>query len=110
MSIFQCQRCGCAENTATGWFHSARKNEEWFDGYAKDEKVCSACAPTHYKDGRPLKKFPNGWHGYFKRTFLPHGMFFTNDSGMLEHVETGLIGNAAYDRYGRDEEYPRPCI
>jgi len=107
MAIFQCQRCGCAENTGTGWFHSAHRNEKWFDGYAKDEKVCSACAPTHYKDGSPVKKFNGEWHGSFKRTFLPHDMFFTNDHGTVEHIETGIMGNGAYEYYGRAEEYPK---
>ena len=115
MSIYQCQVCGCAENTALGWYHcrhmeNLNKPEDL--GIAK----CSACAPTEYPSGEKHKEFNGEWHGEYKRNFLPHGEFFINEVGNLEHLHTGLIGNKAYEEFGRDTMYPKemdvypPCI
>lgn len=91
MSLFQCQRCGCCENTALA--------SQGCDGYAvkffdwtgiedrKGKKLCSVCAPTNHSDGSPTKF--GKWHGQFARAFLPLGMFRTARNGNLEHVETG---------------------
>lgn len=103
MSIFQCQECGCAENTALGWFHCRNRknlNTEKSLGVA----LCSACAPTQYPNGEETK-FNGKWHNRFKRTFLPKNMFFTNQDGNIEHKESGLVGNKAYEAYGQDTEY-----
>tara|TARA_B100001057_G_scaffold463613_1_gene517879 strand:+ start:97489 stop:97860 length:372 start_codon:yes stop_codon:yes gene_type:complete len=106
MSIFQCQVCGCAENTACGWFHTRfneRLNKPEDLGIAK----CSACGPQTYPSGDDNKNFNGEWHGRFKRRFLPHGEFFTNEQGNIEHVHSGLIGNEAYEVYGADVMYPK---
>tara|TARA_B100000767_G_C19558103_1_gene447870 strand:- start:151 stop:510 length:360 start_codon:yes stop_codon:yes gene_type:complete len=106
VSIFQCQVCGCAENTATGWYHAKdipKLNKPEDLGIAK----CSACTPQVYIDGTPNKKFNGEWHGKFKRHFLPHGEFFTNSTGNLEHNITGLAGHDAYMGFGRDVMYPK---
>jgi hypothetical protein len=91
MSLFQCERCGCCENTALAC--------QGCDGYAvtffdwtgiedrKGKKLCSACAPTEYADGG-LTQYGK-WHGQFPRVFLPMGMFHTNHEGNLAHKETG---------------------
>jgi hypothetical protein len=68
---------------------------------------CSACADTHYPSGEPNNEFNGEWHGQWKRNFLPHGEFFINEVGNLEHGETGLIGNLAYEKFGRDTPYPK---
>lgn len=91
MSLFQCQVCGCCENTALamqGCDGYAVKFFDWTDlEDRKGKKLCSACAPTKYSGGTPsgLGK----WHGEFDRTYLPMGMFFTNRQGNLEHSKTG---------------------
>lgn len=91
MSLFQCEVCGCCENTALssqgfkGWF------EKCFDWtYAPERKgllLCSACGPTHFRDGEQSKF--GKWHDEFDRVFLPLGQFCTDARGNLEHIETG---------------------
>ena len=57
--------------------------------------LCSACAPTLYKDGKPTKF--GKWHRVFERTFLPLGVFETNKEGNLSHVETGDTDYMKYE-------------
>ena len=96
MSLFQCEKCGCCENTALSWQghwggHSDDMTDsfDWSDN-PDDEglKLCSACGPARFADGEPNKK-GGGWHGQFERVFLPKGMFETNREGNLEHKENG---------------------
>ena len=74
MSLYQCENCGCCENTALS-------NYWWEHVHNKGPALCSACT----KDGNK----PAGWHGCFERVFLPKGVFRTNRVGNLAHVETG---------------------
>jgi hypothetical protein len=104
MSIFQCEKCGCAENTATGWYHS-RFSKRLAPPEIMGQALCSACAPQKFASGQVNKMFNGEWHGHFKRTFLPHGKFHTNRQGNIEHTETGLVGNKAYEVYGREDEH-----
>ncbi len=90
MSLFQCEVCGCVENTACS-FQGIKPMEDSFDFTGIEERkgklLCSACAPSKFNGGKD-----NGlgkWHGKFNRTFLPLGMFKTNRVGNLEHIETG---------------------
>lgn len=92
MSLFQCQHCGCCENTALscqgfrGW---PEKSFDW--SYAPERKgllLCSACGPVQYAKGEGPTKF-GVWHDQFERIFLPRGRFKTNDRGNLEHIDTG---------------------
>ena len=101
MSVYQCFNCGCAENTALGWFHS-RFSKRIAPTDILGQALCSACAPLNYKSGEPIKKFNGEWHGQFERTFLPRGEFKTNSHGNIEHIETGIIGDEAYKVYGSD--------
>lgn len=91
MSLFQCEHCGCCENTAlASQGHSGYMTKffNWKDiEHLKGKKLCSACGPTHYSDGRPNNEA--GWHGHFKRVYLPLGMFRTNERGDLAHRQTG---------------------
>ena len=103
MSIYQCDDCGCAENTACGWFHS-RNSKTLNKPEDVGKKLCSACATTEWPSGDAKKDFDGTWHNKFKRTFLPHGEFFTNQQGNLQHTESGLIGGEAYSKYGSDTE------
>lgn len=90
MSLYQCEVCGCCENTAL-----AAQGFTWladcFDwSYAPEregKRLCSACGPAKYRDGKPTKF--GKWHDQFERVFLPLGMFVTNCRGNLAHHETG---------------------
>ena len=91
MSLFQCRNCGCVENTALsgqGCDGYAVKFYDWSEMKEREGmKLCSACGPTKYKDGKPT---PFGkWHGRFERRYLPMAMFRTCRYGNLEHVITG---------------------
>ena len=98
MSLFQCEVCGCCENTALSMQGCNGYAATFFDwtGFEdrKGKKLCSACAPTNYKDGRPSKL--GVWHGEFPRRYLPMGMFKTAQNGNLEHKETGEQDIAPY--------------
>lgn len=90
MSLYQCEHCGCCENTALGM--QPGTPSQWFDWTGMLERegmaLCSACMPTRYSDGSVSSK-AGGWHGQFERVFLPMGTFKTNNRGNLEHIETG---------------------
>lgn len=91
MSLFQCQLCGCCENTALACQGFDGIAESFFDwtGFEdrKGKKLCSACGPVRYSDGTQSKY--GKWHGLFHRVYLPLGMFRTARNGNLEHIETG---------------------
>lgn len=91
MSLFQCQHCGCCENTALS-SQGFLPLGEYFDwSYAPDREgllLCSVCGPVAYRDGTPTE-YGGQWHGRFPRVFLPLGQFRTASNGNLEHIETG---------------------
>jgi len=89
MSLFQCENCGCCENTAL-----SSQGFSWPDifdwSYAPEReglRLCCACGPAMYEDGTPSGY--GKWHNIFPRMYLPKGKFKTNRSGNLEHIETG---------------------
>lgn len=117
MSLFQCAKCGCLENTAlTPCSHSTYlMNQEFkrnpkhpaFLSYKKIlglypkqvfKNYCSACCPVWF-DGQNYGVGPNPspkadkwnggglWHGDFRRRFFPMGKMFTDDGGNLKHKE-----------------------
>lgn len=67
MSLFQCEECGCCENTAVCNYHT----RSWGDD---KRALCSACDPT-------IKE----WHGKFDRTFYPIGTMHTDADGNLAY-------------------------
>lgn len=77
MSLFQCQHCGCRENTALAHQGCDGYAETFFDwtGFEdrRGKKLCSACGPTKYADGTPTDM--GQWHGKFERVFLPMGKY-----------------------------------
>ena len=91
MSLFQCDNCGCVENTALAAQSYPEVFAELFDWTGIEEKkamkLCSACGPTTYSDGTPTEY--GKWHGQFDQTFLPKGKFKTSRNGNLEHIATG---------------------
>jgi hypothetical protein len=113
MSIFQCENCGCAENTACSeqGFKMMSELFDWsYNPSLEGKLLCRACGPTHYKGGSKMKADHWGeygvWHNRFERRYLPRGEFKTNNQGNLEHIESGLIGNEAYKQFARSEPYP----
>lgn len=76
MSLYQCEKCGCIENTACGWY--------WYTDCAGpefDKKLCSACAPTHFDDGSRTEL--GEWHGKFERKYHPLGTMETDPQGNI---------------------------
>ncbi len=90
MSLFQCELCGCVENTALACqgFKYLPKPFDWSKIPELEGKMlCSACGPDTYRSGGPTEF--GKWHDQFSRTFLPLGKFKTNRVGNLEHVDNG---------------------
>ena len=70
MSIFKCEKCGCAENTALGWYWARKMvadDADWSEvgEEYKGKALCSECAPKFYKDGTPTGF--GKWHGHFPK-------------------------------------------
>jgi len=96
MSLFQCENCGCCENTVFGTDRWQRFYFDWTGiEYKREMALCSVCMPTKYADGKPTKG--GKWHGKFPRRLLPKGMFKTNKVGNLEHKETGSENYSEYE-------------
>lgn len=98
MSIFQCERCGCAENTAcgVGMFYHSPSSFDW--SYAPElegKHLCSACGPSKLAWGSATI-CEGKWHDMFPRVFLPFGLYVTNNHGNLVHRDTG---NPKYTRH-----------
>lgn len=107
MSLFQCQACGCCENTALT--HCGYPGlEDIFDwSYAPERRglqLCSACGPIKYSDGTKTSKC-GGWHGEFERVYLPKDSFFTNKVGNLQHKQTGSERFIDFQIEGPDVAY-----
>lgn len=103
MSLFQCESCGCCENTALthhgGYSRPDHYNWEGKE-HLKGKKLCSACSPTHFDDGTICPK-AGKWHGKFKRVYLPKGMFVTDREGNLKHKESG---STKFNDYALEKE------
>lgn len=84
MSIYQCDECGCAENTALGWYH-CRTMKDLVDKKYFGKKLCSACGPTHFTGGDAISKMGK-WHGKFERVFYPIGTMETDEHGNLRKI------------------------
>ena len=76
MSLYQCAKCGCCENTALGYY--------WQALVRKEPKVCSEC-------------HTGTWHGKFPKQILPMRMFETNQEGNLAHKQTGETDLTKYE-------------
>lgn len=83
MSLYQCQECGCIENTACGWYWYTEHTDPKF----KDRKLCSVCAPRHFSDGTETDH-DGKWHGRFERRFFPLGTMETDDKGNIRKKES----------------------
>lgn len=106
MSLFQCENCGCVENTALscqGCIGFAESFFDWsgFEG-RKGKKLCSVCGPTKMFDGTPSGL--GAWHDQFKRVMLEPGTFKTNSVGNLEHIETGDTDFKKYELASKESK------
>jgi hypothetical protein len=100
MSLFQCENCGCLENTACA--AQGFKPEvlarcfDWTDiEHLRGKLLCSVCGPTKYRGGAPTEF--GKWHNQFRRIMLPIGQFKTNSVGNLEHIYSGSTNLADYE-------------
>lgn len=104
MGMYQCENCGCAENTAKGCYHNARMKNlfDWVGiEHLENKLLCSVCGPTKYVSGKPTKY--GVWHNSFKRKFLPKGQFIKNKEGNLVHK----INGDSYNNYILEHEDDR---
>ena len=110
MSLFQCAKCGCCENTAltnagNAYFNNHRLESEGVERPAlatyrvvlglppgaEFGAYCSACTPFWYTEKGNFGIGPNPtpepgeglWHGKFERKFYPLGSMKTNREGNL---------------------------
>ncbi|SHH57519.1 hypothetical protein [Ferrimonas marina] len=108
MSLFQCQHCGCMENTSDSWQGFTGVFAEMFDWTGLEERrgklLCSACGPAKFTDGRPSGC--GQWHGTFDRLYLEKGQWFTNDVGNLEHRQTGRTDYRSFAKLSPIEALP----
>ena len=99
MSLFQCENCGCCENTALS-SQGFKLFSDIFDwSYAPERRgmrLCSACGPVTLRGGK-LTDNGGKWHDVFPRVFLPKGQFHTNRVGNLEHTESGSEDFRAFE-------------
>lgn len=77
MSLFQCEKCGCIENTAlTSGYVGWTSKDDWpaemriEKGLEPGKKYCSAC-------------FDGKWHGRFPQEFFPVGTKHTDRYGNI---------------------------
>ena len=90
MPLFQCQKCGCVDNSACGHYWRANRPEkyDWTDMEEyRGMKLCAVCGPRNYANGAPTEF--GVWHKRFKRCFLPLGLFEENSDGGLTNKENG---------------------
>lgn len=92
MPVFQCEKCGCVDNTATSNQMHAGPFAKYYDWTGREEdkgkKLCKVCGPTKHSDGDPVKG-AGKWHNYFDRQFLPLGEWETDpNTGNLRHKKT----------------------
>lgn len=78
MSLYQCEECGCIENTACGHYHCRGVKDLSTDPRA----LCSVCGPKTYPNGEPTEY--GEWHGRFERKFYPKGTLETDKVGNIK--------------------------
>lgn len=81
MSLYQCEKCGCIENTALGHYHCRNMKDMWDEEYL-GKALCSACGPPKFKSGEKNKGVGK-WHGEFERKYYPLGTMYTDANGNI---------------------------
>lgn len=91
MSLFQCEICGCIENTALSLQGVGTVMSDSFDWTGVEERkgkmLCSEHIQKKFKDGN-TSGF-GVWHGQFEQRYLPLGKFVRSSDGSLQHKDTG---------------------
>ena len=101
MSLYQCDQCGCIENTAVGHYHCRSMKDMFLNEHKYlDKKLCSVCGPKFFKDGTPTGH--GKWHGKFDRMYYPKGKLYTDDNGNVRDVDTNEYPN---NELLKDKEY-----
>ena len=81
MSLYQCEKCGCVENTSTGFYHC--RDTDWYKEYQENTrpgmKLCSVCGPLKYDDNKDTRY--GKWHGRFTRKFYKLDSLYTDKHG-----------------------------
>lgn len=88
MSLFQCEECGCVDNSATSMFN-VRNNKRLTPEEFLGRELCCVCGPQTFASGEPISKINGEWHNLFERTFLPKGEWVEDGTGDLTHKDTG---------------------
>jgi predicted nucleic-acid-binding Zn-ribbon protein len=83
MSLYQCDKCGCVENTSLGFFH-CRNMDDLYPEEVIGKKLCSECGPTHYKSGQ-IEADYGKWHGKFPKRIFPLNSLYTDKEGNIRH-------------------------
>ena len=83
MSLYQCEKCGCVENSAKGHYHCRSSERMWSKEYL-NKLLCSACGPTQYKSGEKTEY--GKWHGIFRRRYFPLGSLYTEKLGNVRFI------------------------
>lgn len=65
MPLFVCDKCGCIDNTALGFYWAKDVDGMWKDGELQGLALCSECAPKEYSDGGKTRF--GKWHGKFTK-------------------------------------------
>lgn len=89
MSLYQCQRCGCIENTACGHYHCRTTDlfTDFLPGTEKGMKLCSECGPRKYASGKPTEY--GKWHNHFEKAYYPLGSLVTDNNGNIRFKDNG---------------------
>ena len=66
MPVFICDLCDAIDNTGVGWYWE-RNDDYLADKTLKGKALCTCCAPSEYKDGKPTE-YTGEWHGRFEKT------------------------------------------
>lgn len=65
MGLFVCDKCHCVENTTLGRYWTKDFENLW-DKDNLGQALCSECAPTTVKNGKP-SNHDGKWHGEFPK-------------------------------------------
>ena len=108
MGRFQCEECGCVENTATSGY-SVRNRPNCTIESELGKLLCSACAHPFYPNGSK-KLFTGGWHNRFGRYYLPKGEWKMDSVGTLRHKVTGETDWGPHVLNPEDMRKPRSLL
>lgn len=88
MSLYQCEKCGCVENTACGFYHCSNSDLfcDYQEGTKKGMKLCCECGPLKLTNGKPTGY--GKWHDCFVKAIYPFNSLYTDDDGNVKLIKT----------------------